>query len=183
MALSPNIIFIMADDLGFGDVGCYNARSLIPTTNIDALAAQGVRMLDAHSPSSVCTPTRYGVLTGRYCWRTSLKNGVIGGYSPPLIEPQRLTVASMLKQCGYDTACIGKWHVGLNFQDKNGRTTDQECEVDFSKPITGGPAELGFDYAFINAGCGTCAPPYGFIENDRFIDESFQFYSSPCPDK
>ncbi|MCX5654233.1 MAG: sulfatase-like hydrolase/transferase, partial [Planctomycetota bacterium] len=91
----PNIIFILADDLGFGDPQCNNAASKIPTPNIDRLASQGVRFSDAHSGSAVCTPTRYGVLTGRYCWRTKLKNGVLGGFSPPLIEKGRLTVPAL----------------------------------------------------------------------------------------
>jgi len=94
----PNIVFIMADDMGYGDVGCYNPESKIPTPNIDRLAKQGVRFTDAHSPSAVCTPTRYGVLTGRYCWRTWLKSGVVGGYTNPLIEPSRTTVGSLLQK-------------------------------------------------------------------------------------
>ena len=91
----PNIIFIMADDMGYGDVGCYNPESRIPTPNMDRLAEQGMRFSDAHAPSAICTPTRYGVLTGRYCWRTRLKEGVCGGYERPLIEPDRLTIASI----------------------------------------------------------------------------------------
>lgn len=101
----PNIIFIMADDLGFGDITCYNPDSKIPTPNIDRLAEQGVSFTDAHSPSSVCTPTRYGVLTGRYCRRSRLKRGVFGGFNRHLIEKDRLTVASLLKKHGYGTAC------------------------------------------------------------------------------
>ena len=94
---SPNIVFIMADDMGYGDVGCYNPDSKIPTPNMDKLAEEGICFTDAHSPSAVCTPTRYGVLTGRYCWRSRLKYGVLYGYEPPLIEPERLTVAGLLK--------------------------------------------------------------------------------------
>ncbi len=112
---NPNIIFIMADDMGYGDVGCYNPQSKIPTPNMDRLAHEGMRFTDAHSPSAVCTPTRYGVLTGRYCWRSALKSSVLFGYEPPLIEPERLTAASMLKAAGYHTACIGKWHLGLGY--------------------------------------------------------------------
>jgi len=174
--MKPNIIFIMADDMGYGDVGCYNPESKIPTPHMDRLAARGIRFRDAHSPSAVCTPTRYGVLTGRYCWRTRLKEGVIGGYARPLIEKERPTLASILKHSGYHTACIGKWHVGLGFQDRNGKPTEVEGQIDFSRPITGGPAELGFDYAYYNAGCGTCAPPYGFIENRHFVDQSFSLF-------
>src|SRR3954452_11685100 len=105
----PNIVFILADDLGYGDVQALNPRrSKIPTPNLDRLAAQGMVFTDAHSGSSVCTPTRYGLLTGRYAWRTSLQSGVLGGMSPPLIAPDRLTVAKMLRGRGYRTACIGK---------------------------------------------------------------------------
>jgi hypothetical protein len=116
----PNLIFILADDMGYGDVGCYNPESKIPTPNLDRLARQGVRLTDAHSPSAVCTPTRYGILTGRYCWRTWLKRGVVGGYTPPLIEPHRTTAASFLRQHGYRTACIGKWHLGVGWTRQNG---------------------------------------------------------------
>ena len=107
----PNIVLIVTDDLGYGDLGCFNPESKISTPNADHLSAQGIRLTDAHSPSAVCTPTRYGLLTGRYCWRTWLKRGVVGGYTPPLIEPDRLTVASLLKQQGYATGFFGKWHL------------------------------------------------------------------------
>jgi arylsulfatase A-like enzyme len=99
----PNIVIILADDMGWGDPGCYNAQSKTPTPNIDRLAGQGLRFTDAHSPSGVCTPTRYGLLTGRYAWRTSLKNDVLQGYDPLLIEPGRMSIASLLKQNGYST--------------------------------------------------------------------------------
>src|SRR5215472_13528575 len=108
----PNIIFLLADDLGSGDLGCYNRNSKIPTPNMDRLAAEGMRLTDVHTPSAVCTPTRYGILTGRYCWRTPLKQGVLQGYDPLLIEPGRLTVASLLKKHGYATHAVGKWHLG-----------------------------------------------------------------------
>ncbi len=173
----PNIVFIMADDMGYGDVGCYNRQSKIPTPHMDRLAAEGIRFTDAHAPSAVCTPTRYGVLTGRYCWRTRLKEGVTGGYSAPLIEKKRLTVASLLRECGYHTACIGKWHVGLTFHDGDGNSTEAEDQVDFSRPVTDGPTELGLDYAYYNAGCGTCGPPYGFIENQHFVDRGFHSFN------
>jgi arylsulfatase A-like enzyme len=152
----PNIVFIMADDMGYGDLGCYNSNSKIPTPNMDRLAAEGMRFTDAHSPSAVCTPTRYGVLTGRYCWRTRLKSGVLNGYSPALIDTNRLTVSSMLKQHGYSTACIGKWHLGLG----GGKKTD------FDKPLAAGPNALGFDY-FYGIPASLDMPPYCYIENDR----------------
>src|SRR3954469_10208308 len=111
----PNIVYILADDLGYGDVKCLNPEGKIPTPNIDRLAAEGVTFTDAHSGSSVCTPTRYGLLTGRYCWRSRLQSSVLGGFSPHLIEPGRLTVAALLRRHGYTTACIGKWHLGMDW--------------------------------------------------------------------
>jgi arylsulfatase A len=180
----PNIVFIMADDMGFGDVGCFNPESKIPTPHMDRLAEQGMRFTDAHSASAVCTPSRYGVLTGRYCWRSPLKYSVLFGYEPPLIEPDRLNVASMLKKVGYQTACIGKWHLGLGYTAKPNSpidfdrplpwpnaTREDEESIDFSQPLTGGPLALGFDYFFGTSGCATAQPPYGFIENDRFVEE------------
>ena len=167
----PNIIFIMADDMGYGDVSCYNPNSRIQTPNIDKLATEGLRFADAHSPSAVCTPTRYGVLTGRYCWRSRLKRGVFGGFNRPLIETGRLTVASFLKQHGYHTACIGKWHLGMDWRLKEGvelNEQDQET-VDYSKPIVTGPNEVGFDYFFGTAGCTTDDPPLCFIENHSTV--------------
>ena len=119
----PNIVFILADDMGYGDLGCYNPDSKIPTPNMDSLASQGMRFTDAHSPSAVCSPTRYGVLTGRYAWRSPLKNGVLWGYSTSLIEEGRTTVASMLKQHGYTTGCVGKWHLGFQNGDPVNRKT------------------------------------------------------------
>jgi len=183
----PNIVYIMADDMGYGDVGCYNGDSKIPTPNMDALARQGVRFTEAHSPSAVCTPTRYGVLTGRYCWRTWLKNGVVGGYTPPLIEPDRLTLPAMLRKRGYTTACVGKWHLGLGWTRANGFVAtakdgpkmfrgswqdgdpDKGLNVDFTKPIHGGPADLGFDYAYVTAACSTIDGPFCYIENRRTV--------------
>ena len=112
----PNIVYILADDLGIGDVRAFNPNSQIRTPHLDQLASEGMRFTDAHSGSSVCTPTRYGVLTGRYAWRTRLQSGVCWGYSVPLITAGRMTVASLLKQQGYSTACVGKWHLGLKFK-------------------------------------------------------------------
>src|SRR5580765_5785847 len=105
----PNIVFILCDDLGYGDVRCLNPQGKIPTPNFDRVAAEGMLFTDAHSGSAVCTPTRYGLMTGRYAWRSRLQQGVLGGLSPRLIEPGRMTVASLLKSQGYDTACFGKW--------------------------------------------------------------------------
>ena len=111
----PNIIFILADDMGYGDVQSLNSDSKIPTPNLNRLAAEGMSFTDAHSPSAVCTPTRYATLTGRYSWRSRLKSGVLNGYGTPLIETDRPTVASHLKANGYHTVVI-EWHLGLGFQ-------------------------------------------------------------------
>jgi len=171
---NPNIIFIMADDLGFGDVSCYNPDSVIRTPNIDQLAAGGILFTDAHSPSAVCTPTRYSVLTGRYCWRSRLKRGVFGGYDKPLIEKDRVTVVSFLKKHGYTTACIGKWHLGWNWGTKDGMQPEwdgsyEQEEIDFTKHINHGPMDLGFDYFFGTSGCTTDDPPLCFIENNHTV--------------
>jgi arylsulfatase A-like enzyme len=111
----PNIIFILADDLGYGDVSCFNKNSKIITPNIDKLAKDGVMFTDAHTSSAVCSPTRYGILTGRYNWRSTLKQGVLSGYSKSLIPQDRKTIAGFLKENGYKTAGIGKWHLGWDF--------------------------------------------------------------------
>jgi arylsulfatase A-like enzyme len=165
---SPNIVYIMADDLGYGDLGCYGA-TLIPTPHIDRLAAAGVRLTDAHSSSAVCTPSRYSVLTGRYCWRTPLKRWVLWGFEPPLIEPERLTVAGMLRARGYATAAIGKWHLGLGWRTVNGRPPEGDgSNVDYAAPITGGPLERGFDTCFSITGSLDMAP-YCFIKDDHVV--------------
>jgi arylsulfatase A-like enzyme len=155
-ASRPNIVLILADDLGYGDPGCYNADSKIPTPSIDRLAAQGMRFTDAHTPSSVCSPTRYGLLTGRYAWRTRLTKGVLDGYSPALIEPGRMTLASPLSAGGYRTACVGKWHLGLG----------NAPQADFSRPLAPGPNSVGFQRSFVLP-ASLDMPPYVFIENER----------------
>ena len=166
----PNIVFVMADDMGIGDVSCYNGESMIATPNMDKLATQGVRFTDAHSPSAVCTPTRYGVLTGRYCWRSRLKRSVLDGFSQPLISQNQMTVAELLGKQGYRTACIGKWHLGVGWQSKDAlpiTSPKDTARVDFAKPITDGPNDHGFDYSFITAACSTVDSPYVFIENGK----------------
>jgi arylsulfatase A len=155
----PNIVFILADDLGIGDLGCYNRDSKIPTPHLDRFASQGIRFTDAHSPSAVCTPTRYGLLTGRYAWRTSLKRGVLQGYDPLLIEKDRLTVAGLLKQHGYKTAGIGKWHLGLGGVKP----------VDYAAPLSPGPRAVGFDY-FFGIPASLDMEPYVFVENDLVLE-------------
>ncbi len=164
----PNIVVIFADDLGYGDPGCYNTQSKIPTPHMDRLAAEGIRFTDAHSPSAVCTPTRYGLLTGRYCWRSSLKSGVLWGYSNPLIETDRLTLPSMLKRHGYRTGCVGKWHLGLGWVTKDGETAKAD-NVDWSRPVTHGPQSLGFDYSFILP-ASLDMDPYCWLENGKTVE-------------
>lgn len=174
----PNIVFIMADDMGYGDVGCFGATR-VPTPNMDRLAEEGMRFTDAHSSSAVCTPSRYSVVTGRYCWRSQLTSGVLGGFGAPLIEPERLTVGSLLRSRGYATAAVGKWHLGLNWRTKEGADLaestgdsigwDQDgFNVDYAGPVGGGPTDLGFDYAFGIAG-SLDMPPYCYIENGRVV--------------
>lgn len=160
----PNIVYILADDMGYGDVSAFNPKSKIQTPNIDRLANEGMRFTDAHSGSAVCTPTRYGILTGRYCWRSRLKKGVLYGYSEHLIEDGRMTVASLLKQEGYNTACIGKWHLGMDFPTGEGE------ETDWTGRIEKGPTSNGFDY-FYGISASLDMPPYIYIENDRFVGE------------
>ena len=161
---TPSIVVILADDLGFGDVGAYNPASKIPTPNIDRLATQGVRLTDAHTPSGVCTPTRYGLLTGRYAWRSRLKNGVLRDADPPLLESERLTLAEMLRDSGYETAAIGKWHLGRTFtllDPERGASLDN---IDWSQPVLDGPNQHGFTYFF-----GRAEPAWAFMENDRVL--------------
>ena len=177
MPSTPNFVYIFCDDLGWGDVSCLNPDSKIHTPNVDRLAESGMNFTDAHAGSAVCTPSRYTLLTGRYCWRTELKDSVGGGYSPPLITPDRLTVAGMLKQAGYASACIGKWHVGMDWQLRDDvperplprRLCREEAEfdslVDFSKPIKNGPVDVGFDHYF-GISASLDMSPYVFIEDD-----------------
>jgi hypothetical protein len=153
----PNIVYILCDDLGYGDVHALNPeRGKIPTPNIDRLITQGITFTDCHGGSSVCTPTRYGILTGRYAWRTRLQKGVLGGMGEPLIAPDRLTVPTLLKRHGYATAALGKWHLGLRFG--NEKWTD---------PIQDGPLQHGFD-TFFGISASLDMPPFAYIENDCF---------------
>ncbi len=180
----PNIVIILADDLGYGDVQCYNPEhGRIPTPYIDALASQGMRFKDAHSSSGVCSPSRYTLLTGRYHWRTRLQSGIVGYLERPLIAADRLTIAGLLKRQGYHTACVGKWHLGWNWgitleqrplfappRDAFPEVTDehrQAWQAAYSRPIGGGPITRGFDEYF-----GTDVPnwpPFCFIHNDRTV--------------
>lgn len=157
----PNIIFILADDMGYGDVSYFDNNSKLKTENLDRMAQEGVVFTDAHSSSSVSTPTRYGILTGRYNWRSTLKNNVLYGYDKALIPADRETMASMLRKNGYTTAGIGKWHLGWDWDNIDAG----KDKVDFSKPVQNGPTTRGFDYFY--GFCGSLdMAPYVYIEND-----------------
>ena len=192
-ARKPNILIILADDLGYGDVQAYNpTRGKIPTPHLDKLAAEGMRFTDGHSSSGVCSPSRYTLLTGRYHWRTRLQTGIVPLWGAPLIAPDRMTIGTLAKQHGYRTAAIGKWHLGWDwpipadrdalFKEKpKGSTLATETqravwrEV-FSQPIGGGPTTRGFDLYF-----GTDVPnhpPFCFIENDRTVGTPTEFLTA-----
>ena len=175
----PNVIYILADDMGYGDVRAYNPDSRIPTPVLDSLCSQGMIFTDAHSNSSLSTPTRYGIMTGRYCFRSSLKKGVLNGYSPLLLEPETTTVAELFKEAGYRTAVIGKWHLGLGWQKKDpdkklvsgkGLAKD-DSNVDFSTPVTEGPHTRGFDSSRILP-ASLDMPPYIFVTDGKVEDKS-----------
>ena len=168
----PNIVFILADDLGYGDVGCYNPEAKAPTPNIDRLAREGMRFTDAHSPSTVCTPTRYSLLTGRMAFRNGMKGVFTGAGGPCLIKEDRLTIAGMLRDQGYTTAMFGKWHIGLTFYDKDGKPITKNGleavkRIDYSQPITGGPIDRGFDQFFGTACCPTTDWLYAYIDGGK----------------
>jgi len=176
----PNIVFILADDMGYGDISYLNSDSKIPTPNIDRIGREGMYFSDAHSPSSICTPTRYGIHTGRYCWRTRITNSVTWGYSRHLIEPERTTVASLLKQVGYNTGCFGKWHMGMDMMTRDGRGLQEpdrvvdrrafRSEIDWSATIENGPLACGFD-EFYGISASLDMHPYIWIDGDRFVGE------------
>lgn len=181
----PNIVVILCDDLGYGDMKCLNPSGKIRTPHMDRLAADGVIFTDAHSGSAVCTPTRYGLLTGRYAWRSRLKSGVLGGLSPRLIEPGRMTVASFLKEQGYATGCVGKWHLGMDWVKKEGKqvtelgieSAEQVHNVDYAQPYKNGPYSVGFDW-YYGISASLDMVPYTFLENDLCtvtptVDKSF----------
>ena len=168
----PNIVFILADDLGYGDVGCYNAESKVPTPHLDRLAQQGMRFTDAHSPSTVCTPTRYSLLTGRMAFRTGMRGVFTGAGGPCMIEAGRLTLPQMLRDKGYATAMFGKWHVGMTFFDKEGRPINQNGleavkRIDYSRAIPDAPTKRGFDHFFGTVCCPTTDWLYAYVDGDR----------------
>ncbi|MET2984442.1 sulfatase family protein [Aureibaculum conchae] len=167
----PNIIYVLADDLGYGDIGAFNPDGKIKTPSLDQLANDGIKFTDAHTSSAVCTPTRYGILTGRYNWRSPIKNGVLTGVSKALIPNDRTTVASLLQKEGYETGFIGKWHLGWDWALKRGDSVggtgwnaNDYDNIDFSKPIKNGPAALGFTNSYGHSGSLDMAP-YVYVEN------------------
>ncbi len=189
----PNIVYFFVDDMGYGDASCLNPDGKIKTPNLDRLAREGMIFTDAHSTSAVCSPSRYSVLTGRYNWRSSLQQGIVRVYGDPLIAEDRLTVPGFLKQHGYKTACIGKWHLGQgwdfeadeDFQPRPGYDATPDVILmqatssglalagSLCKPTTSGPTKRGFDYYF-----GVDIPnwpPYCFIENDRTVGIPSEF--------
>jgi arylsulfatase A len=161
-AAAPNVLFILADDMGIGDVSHLNPRAIWKTPHLDRLAREGMTFTDAHSSSGVCTPTRYTLLTGRYSWRGRLKRGVLNGYGPSLIEPGRLTLPGFLRTQGYTTAMFGKWHLGLDWAKSGPKPED----VDYAQPLGGGPRAHGFD-RFLGISASLDMPPYVWIKDDR----------------
>ncbi len=195
---SPNIVLIFADDMGYGDMGCNAPACRIPTPNLDRLAGRGMRFTDAHSTSAVCTPSRYGLLTGRYNWRSRLKRGIVWEWDGPLLEPNRPTVANFLKDHGYDTMCLGKWHLGWDWPTLDGRHPNEtlsfgehlgeqrarygETNIDYTGRIGGGPVDRGFD-AYFGVDVPNF-PPYTWVQNDRLTHEPTEqkpdtMYGSP----
>ena len=168
----PNILLILADDLGYGDVACYNPEAKVATPHLDQLAKEGMRFTDAHSPSTVCTPTRYSLLTGHMAFRLNFRGVFTGAGGPCLITKDRLTLPQMLRQAGYQTAMFGKWHIGLTFRDKDGKAIhrgglDPVREIDDSRPFEGGPLDRGFDQFFGTACCPTTDWLYAYLEGNR----------------
>lgn len=166
----PNVVFILADDLGYGDLSIYNPQGRIHTPELDRLAAQGVRYTHAHSSASVSTPTRYGLMTGCYPWRGPLKQGVIWTWADPLLTDEP-TLPEMLRRAGYATGLVGKWHLGIGFSTRDGAPVDRVANganVDYARPLQDGPTHHGFDYYYGDDVPNF--PPYVFIENDRFTE-------------
>jgi arylsulfatase A len=155
----PSVVIILADDMGSGDLAVSNPETRIPTPHLDRLAAAGMRLTDAHSPSGVCSPTRYALLTGRYAWRSRLKKGVLDGHSRALIEPGRATIASLLKERGYATACVGKWHLGLG----------DVQPTDYGQALRPGPQDVGFD-SFFGIPASLDMEPYVYVRNESPVE-------------
>ena len=169
----PNIVLILADDMGPGEPS--HAGGIIPTPTLDRMAKEGMRFTDAHTTSSVCTPTRYGILTGRYNWRSRLKRGVLfNATDKALMDPKRLNLPNFMKKAGYHTGCVGKWHLGADFEraPKNAKPEKSKrgasWQVDYSKPFKNGPVDVGFDEAFFILSSLDMAP-YLYLRNNKAI--------------
>lgn len=164
-ASRPNIVFIMADDIGWGDFQCYNPQGKVPTPNIDRLAREGMRFTDAHTPAALCAPTRYAVATGNYTWRGRHTGGTWGWNQKPQFLPGQKTVGHLLQAAGYRTGLFGKLHFGGEFEP------GPEGRPDFTKPMKTGPIQWGFDYSYVLLG-GHQGPPYLFFENNRVAGDA-----------
>lgn len=174
-AQQPNVVIILADDMGYGDVSVNNPNARTKTPNIDKMAQRSINFTDAHSGGAVCTPSRYGLLTGRYFFRVPEHEGYYG-YLSPLIEKGRETIGSLMQKAGYATACIGKWHLGINWGLKDvGKPQISPTgskwltNTDYSKNTSGGPNSIGFDYSYILP-ASLDMPPYVFVRNSKVID-------------
>lgn len=170
----PNIVIIFADDMGYGDIKGLNPLSKIETPALDEMVAEGITFSNAHASASVCTPSRFGLLTGEYAFRTPAAARGIGGFEPPVMDKNRLSMAAFLRNTGYQTGIVGKWHLGLEWVTKDGKPAVLDAEsghsnVDYSQPIGAGPNDLGFDYSFIHP-ASLDIPPYVFLENHRVLD-------------
>ncbi len=164
----PNVLILYADDLGFGDLSCQNPRSAIPTPHLDRLAAEGIRFTDGHSSSGICTPSRYALLTGRHHWRDF--HGIVNAFGPSAFKPGQLTMPEMLRSKGYRTACIGKWHLGWDWEAirlSGPKKQYGPADFDWSRPIPGGPLDHGFDHYFGDSVINF--PPYAWIEDDKLV--------------
>jgi len=168
-ARKPNILILYGDDLGYGDLGCFNPESKIPTPNLDKLASQGMRFTDAHSSSGICSPSRYALLTGRHHWRDF--HGIVNSFGKSVFKPERLTLPEMLQALGYTTATIGKWHLGRDWdairKPGSPKRGERPEDFDWAKPIPDGPLAHGFDYSFGDEVINF--PPYCWIENDKVL--------------
>ncbi len=165
----PNVIIIYADDLGYGDLTCYNPDSKIATPNIDKLALEGKMFTDAHSSASFCTPSRYSILTGKYSWRTEKTAQLQGGYGLPIIDENEKTLGNLFKDNGYSTAAVGKWHVGMEWDLLDEEVEQEEENIDFKSTLDLTPNDQGFDYYFGTSGCTTDDSPFAFIENRQLL--------------
>lgn len=183
----PNVVIILADDMGFGDVSFNNPQSRVNTPNIDRLACDGVSFSDAHSGGAVSTPSRYGLVTGQYFFRAQKhQDDYPSGYLRPLIQPQQETIATLMKRAGYQTACVGKWHLGMEWSKKDGSIPlipngdGARTNIDYAKGVNSGPRSAGFDYSYVMP-ASLDMPPYLFVEDDRIVDTDIVLTSDLYP--